>query len=82
VGHRNGDAARLLLGGVVDGLEGPVLHLGVLLGQHLGDGAGQHGLAVVDVPDGADVQVRLGPLEFLFRHSSLLPPYVPVVMMA
>src|SRR5262249_29469961 len=32
------------------------------------DGRGQGGLAVVDVADGADVDVRLGPREHVLRH--------------
>jgi hypothetical protein len=36
---------------------------GVLVVQHLGDRRGERGLAVVDVTDRADVDVRLGPLE-------------------
>ena len=34
----------------------------------LGQRSGQRGLAVVDVPDGADVDVRFGSIEFLFCH--------------
>jgi hypothetical protein len=40
-------------------------------GHHLGDRGGQRGLAVVDVTDGADVAVRLVPLEFFLRHFTL-----------
>ncbi len=36
--------------------------------QHGGDCCGQGGLAVVDVADRADVDVRLGPLKFAFCH--------------
>jgi hypothetical protein len=32
---------------------------------------GERGLAVVDVPDGADVHMRLGPLELRLRHWGL-----------
>src|SRR5262249_26085114 len=38
------------------------------------DGGGQGGLAVVDVPDGADVDVRLGPGEHALGHEG--PPEV------
>src|SRR5262249_10460631 len=38
------------------------------LGEHLGDRRGQRGLAVVDVPHRADVDVRLGPHVRLLRH--------------
>ena len=56
--------ARLLLGGFVDVLVG---HGGgpAFLGQDLGDGLGQGGLAVVDVAYGANVDVGLVPFEGL-----------------
>ena len=38
------------------------------LGEHLGDRGRQRGLAMVDVTDGADVAVRLVPLEFFLGH--------------
>ena len=38
------------------------------VGRHLGERRGQRGLAVVDVPDGADVDVRFTAIEFLFSH--------------
>ena len=40
----------------------------VLVVQHLRDGRRQRRLAMVDVTDGADVDVRLGPLELRLRH--------------
>ncbi len=50
-----------------------------LVGLHIGDfvlvtltgdnGSRGSGLAVVDVPDGADVHVRLGPVEYFPGHS-------------
>src|SRR5205085_10145787 len=39
-----------------------------LVGRHLGERRGQGGLAMVDVPDGADVHVRFGSVEFFFGH--------------
>ena len=39
-----------------------------LVGRDLGERRGQRGLAVVDVPDGADVHVRFASIEFLFGH--------------
>ena len=58
----DGDAARALLGRVVDLVEraevGPALER-----QDLRDRRRQRRLAVVDVPDRADVHVRLGALE-------------------
>src|SRR5712691_5659489 len=72
VGDRDGDPALLLLGGVVDRVEGPELGP-ALEGQGLGDRRGERGLAVVDVPDRADVHVRLGALELLLRHALVTP---------
>ena len=78
VRDRDRDAALALLGSLVDLVERRErIHVRVLVVQHLGDRRGQSGLAVVDVPDGADVAVRLGPLElglchlgsFWFRHA-------------
>src|SRR5207237_10367484 len=66
---RDGDAARLLLGRIVDLVE---RHEGVVaadgLGQRLGDRRGQRGLAMVDVTDGADVHVGLGARVLLLGH--------------
>src|SRR5579884_1784324 len=67
VGDGDGDPPLPLLGGVVDGLEGPVLRL-ALQREVLGDRRRQARLAVVDVPDGADVHVGLGALELLLGH--------------
>ena len=64
---RDGDAARLLLGGGVDGI------VGAVLAEVLGDRRGQRRLAVVHVPDRADVHVRLGPLKLCLRHLGLSP---------
>ena len=67
MGRRDRDAAGLLLRSVVDLVEGAGL-TAVLLRQHLGDGRGQRRLAMVDVTDGANVDVRFGTIEFLFSH--------------
>ena len=67
VGDGDGDAPLALLGGVVDGVEGAVLGL-ALEREVLGDGRGQARLAVVDVTDGADVDVGLVALELLLGH--------------
>ena len=71
VSSGDGDAASLLLGSVVDGVEGAELYLGVMLGQYLGDSGSQGGLAVVDVADGADVDVWFRAIKLLFSHSIL-----------
>ena len=47
-----------------------VLRAVALVGRHLGQRRGQRRLAVVDVADGADVHVRLGPLELCLCHLS------------
>ena len=67
VGDGDGDAPLPLLGRVVDGVEGAVLRL-ALEGQVLGDGRRERRLAMVDVTDGADVDVGLGALELLLGH--------------
>ena len=48
-----------------------------LLRQHLGDRRRQRRLAVVDVPDRADVAVRLRPRKFLLAHEPLRSAPVP-----
>src|SRR5262249_2126524 len=69
----DGDAASALFGRIVNAGEvavgGPFLE-----GQRLRDRRGERGLTVVDMADGADVQVRLGALEFLLCHFSFCPP--------
>src|SRR6185503_8983167 len=67
---RDGDAARLLLRRLVDLV---VRRVGGAAGlrQHLGDRRRQRRLAVVDVPDRADIAVRLVAVEFLFGHCGL-----------
>jgi len=71
VRDRDGDAARLLFGRLVDLVERRVLRE-ALVGQRLGNGRRQRGLAVVDVPHRSDVDVGLVALEFTLRHFSLL----------
>ena len=66
----DGDAALTLFGGAVD--IGIVLNLSLtLLGEHVGDRSGEGGLAVVNVADGADVDVGLVPFELLACHGCL-----------
>ena len=65
----DGDAALLLLRCVVHLVEGTCLvEIGVLVRQDLGDRSGQGGLSVVNVADGADVDVRLSPIETSLCH--------------
>ena len=73
VGDGNRNAALALLGSLVDVLERSEVSLAALgLGENLGDGSGQRGLAVVDVTNGADVNMRLSALKLLFGHKALL----------
>ena len=67
VGDGDGDPALALLGRVVDRIEGAVLGV-ALQGEVLGDRRGQARLAVVDVADRPDIDVRLGALELLLGH--------------
>ncbi len=71
VGSRDGDAAFAFFGGVVDGVEGTDFGAAEAFVEHLGDGGRQGGFAVVDVADGADVDVGLGSFKMLFGHSAL-----------
>jgi hypothetical protein len=43
-----------------------------VLGQHLGDGRRQRGLAMVNVTNRPYVAVRLIPFKFFFRHFRFL----------
>ena len=70
VGDGDGDPALALLGRVVDRVEGAVLGL-ALQGEVLGDRRGQARLAMVDVADRADIDVRLGALELLLGHETV-----------
>ena len=63
----DGDAALALFRSLVDLVEGHERSR-ALRGEDLGDGRRQRGLAVVDVTDRADVDVRLAAIEFLFGH--------------
>src|ERR1700720_4023672 len=73
VRDRDGYAPLLLFLRVVDLVEGSEgVDLGHPVVKPLGDRRGQRGLAVVDMPDGADVDVRLSPLELGLRHWFLL----------
>ena len=74
VRSRDRDAAGLLLRRLVDLVERGERRAGALFREHLRDRRGQRRLAMVDVTDRADVDVRLRPLELLLRHS--LPPVV------
>src|SRR6478609_7622982 len=69
VRDRDRDATSLLLGRLVDLVERRrLVEVRVLVVQDLGDRRGERRLPMVDVPDGADVDVRLGPLELGLGH--------------
>ena len=52
-----------------------LVQIRVLVSKHLGNGGGQRGLTVVNVTNGADVDVRLGPLELCLCHRFLLETF-------
>ena len=67
VGGVDGDAARFFFRRCVNLVVG--LGRAAKFGrQHAGDGRRQGGLAVIDVANGADVDVRLGTCKFFFSH--------------
>jgi hypothetical protein len=71
VRDRDRDAALTLLRSLVDHVERRErVHVRVRVVQHLGDGSSQRRLAMVDVTNGADVDVRLGALKLGLRHLS------------
>jgi len=67
VGGVDGDAALALLGSLVDAGVVGIVSL-ALESQPLGDSSGQSGLAVVNMANGADVNMGLGTLKFCFSH--------------
>src|SRR6185312_15488471 len=68
---RDRDAALALFRSVVDRVERAELVVRVVLGKYLRDRRGQGRLAVIDVPDRADVYVRLTAIKFFLRHDVL-----------
>ena len=69
---RDGDGDRVAFASGALAMSAYALVLACPSGQHRQDGGRQRRLAVVDVPDGAHVDVWLGPLELLLRHCFLL----------
>ena len=83
VGDVDRDTALLLFRSLVDVVEGrDLVQVGELVVQNLGDSRGQRGLAVVNVTDGPDVDVRLRPLELRLRHCVVLLDFVLVLVKA
>ena len=67
VSRVDGDTTLFFLGSIVD--RGEVTLFGqTLVCQYHGDSSGQGRFAVVDVADGTDVHVRLGPVKIFFSH--------------
>ena len=67
------DTALLLFRSLVDVVERrDLIQIGKLVVQNLRDRCGQRRLAVVNVTDGPDVDVRLRPLELRLRHCVVL----------
>ena len=70
----DGNTTLFLFRSVVDLVEGlyfafVTLHAGC---EHLGDGSGEGGLAVVNVADSTDVDVRFGSYECFFCHNIMI----------
>jgi len=66
---RNRNTTLTLFRGLVDHVERREwVHVWVFIVQHLCDSSSQRGLAMVNVPNGADVDVRLIPLKLGLRH--------------
>ena len=77
------DTALLLFRSLVDVVEGrDLIQIGELVVQNLGDSRGQRGLAVVNVTNGPDVDVRLRPLELRLRHCFVLLDFLLVPVKA
>ena len=73
VSNVDGDTALLLFGSSINLAEVIFrIDIRVLFVQHLGDGCGQGGLTVIDVADGADVNVRLSTLVLFLCHYFVL----------
>ncbi len=73
VRHRDRDAAGFFFRRVVDRIEAPELDLRIVLRQHLRDRRRQRRLAVIDVPDRPDVDVRLAAVKFFLCHGCQSP---------
>ena len=68
---RNRDAARFLFRRVVNRIKSANDDLRIMFSQYFGDRRRQRRLAVIDVSDRADIDVRFTSIKFLFRHYYL-----------
>src|SRR5213594_500515 len=73
VRRRDRDPSRFLFRRIIDRIKRPVLHLRIVLRQHLRDHRRQRRLPVIDMPDRSHVHVRLRSLVLLFRHGFTSP---------
>ena len=74
VSDSDSDTALALFGSVIDAVKGGKVST-ALQREHLSDRCGERGLAVIDMPNCADVYVRLGSFKSLLRHRFLPQPY-------
>jgi hypothetical protein len=66
---RDGDTTGLFFWRLIDLIEwGKWVYIWILIVKHLGNRSSKSGLTVVDVTNGADVCVRLCPLELCLCH--------------
>jgi hypothetical protein len=73
VRDRNSNTTLALFGRLVDHVERrSLVQVRVLVMQHLGDRRCQRRLSMVNVTNGADIDVGLSPLELCLRHWGLL----------
>ena len=73
---RDRDAARFFFRRIIDRIERTEGHLRIVLRQHLRDGRRQGCLAVIDMPDRPDIDVRFAAVEFFFTHGEKSSPRI------
>ena len=74
VGRRNGHTTLALFWSIVDLVKSLRLNVRGTLRKHESDGGSERCLAVVNVPNGAHVYVRLTTVKNFFRHTYLTSP--------
>ena len=73
VRRRDCDTTGLFFRRVVDRIEVANLHLRIVLRQRLRDRRRQRRLAVINMTDRPDIDVRFAAVKFLFRHGLISP---------